>query len=69
MTVKKCACKDECCRDSCKCGTDCVPSCSGNEKCRCDHNSESTQCNNCGESCKCGATCTCEKSKCTCEKC
>ncbi|CAI4064573.1 hypothetical protein SUVZ_08G0760 [Saccharomyces uvarum] len=68
MVEKKCACECECCKDSCKCGTTCVPNCSGGEKCKCGHKTESTQCGSCGKSCKCGATCSCEKSKCTCDE-
>ncbi|CAI4051280.1 uncharacterized protein SKDI_15G1860 [Saccharomyces kudriavzevii IFO 1802] len=69
MAVKKCACENECCKDSCKCGATCVKNCVGGKKCKCDHNPESSQCKSCGENCRCGTTCVCEKSKCSCEKC
>ncbi|CAD6645193.1 HN1_G0037960.mRNA.1.CDS.1 [Saccharomyces cerevisiae] len=69
MTVKICDCEGECCKDSCHCGSTCLPSCSGGEKYKCDHSTGSPQCKSCGEKCKCETTCTCEKSKCNCEKC
>ncbi|CAD6643562.1 XXYS1_4_G0029720.mRNA.1.CDS.1 [Saccharomyces cerevisiae] len=68
MTVKICDCEGECCKDSCHCGSTCLPSCSGGEKCKCDHSTGSPQYKSCGEKCKCETTCTCEKSKCNCEK-
>ena len=49
MTVKICDCEGECCKDSCHCGSTCLPSCSGGEKCKCDHSTGSPQCKSCGE--------------------